>query len=217
LSELLQPLGPLQPHNVELEMVSVPSTMLPLGTAVPDFVLINTVDDHPVSPRDFAGRNALLVMFICNHCPFVKHVKDELGRLAAEYEPRGLAVIAINSNDLEAYPQDGPDRMRELALEEGWRFPFLFDETQDVAKAFRAACTPDFFLFDHRQRLAYRGQLDDSRPSNGIPVTGRDLRAAIEAVLAGKPVSGEQRPSIGCNIKWRAGAPPEYFAPAARK
>ena len=198
-------------------MVAVPSTMLPLGTRIPDFVLTNAVDDKPVSPRDYAGRNALLVMFICNHCPFVKHVKDELGRLAAEYEPRGLAIIAINSNDVEAYPQDGPGRMKELALEENWRFPYVLDDTQEVAKAFRAACTPDFFLFDHRQRLAYRGQLDDSRPSNGVPVSGRDLRAAIDAVVAGRPVPAEQRASIGCNIKWRAGNQPEYFSAPARK
>ena len=198
-------------------MVSVPSTMLPLGTSVPDFVLTNAVDGQPVTPRDYAGRNALLVMFICNHCPFVKHVKEELGRIEADYDARGLAIVAINANDLAAYPQDGPDSMRDLALEEGWRFPYLFDDTQSVAKAFRAACTPDFFLFDDRQRLVYRGQLDDSRPSNGVPVTGRDLRSAIEAVLAGKPVSPEQKPSIGCNIKWRAGNQPEYFAPAMRK
>jgi thiol-disulfide isomerase/thioredoxin len=191
--------------------------MLPIGTRIPDFVLTNTVDGKPVSPRDYAGRNALLVMFICNHCPFVKHVKEELGRLAAEYEPRGLAVIAINSNDVAAYPQDGPDRMRELALEENWRFPYVLDDTQEVAKAFRAACTPDFFLFDHRQRLAYRGQLDDSRPSNGIPVTGRDLRAAIDEVVTNRPVRAEQRPSIGCNIKWRANNQPEYFSPPPRK
>ena len=198
-------------------MVSVPSTMLPLGTSVPDFVLTNAVDGQPVTPRDYAGRNALLVMFICNHCPFVKHVKEELGRIEADYDARGLAIVAINANDLAAYPQDGPDSMRDLALEEGWRFPYLFDDTQSVAKTFRAACTPDFFLFDDRQRLVYRGQLDDSRPSNGVPVTGRDLRSGIEAVLAGKSVSPEQKPSIGCNIKWRAGNQPEYFAPAMRK
>jgi thiol-disulfide isomerase/thioredoxin len=198
-------------------VVAVPSTMLPLGTRIPDFVLTNAVDDKPVSPRDYAGRNAMLVMFICNHCPFVKHVKDELGRLAAEYEPRGLAIIAINSNDVEAYPQDRPDRMKDLALEENWRFPYVLDDTQEVAKAFRAACTPDFFLFDHQQRLAYRGQLDDSRPSNGMPVSGRDLRAAIDAVLSGRPAAGEQKPSIGCNIKWRAGNQPEYFSAPARK
>jgi thiol-disulfide isomerase/thioredoxin len=156
-------------------------------------------------------------MFICNHCPFVQHVIDELGRIAADYDPRGLAIIAINSNDLAAYPQDGPDKMRELALEEGWHFPFLFDDTQKVAKAFRAACTPDFYLFDDEQRLVYRGQLDDSRPSNRIPVTGRHLRAAIEAMLEGEPVPGEQRPSVGCNIKWRVANQPEYFAAVAKK
>jgi peroxiredoxin len=198
-------------------MVAVPSTMLPLGTKVPDFVLTNAVDGKLIGPRDYAGRNALLVMFICNHCPFVKHVKDELGRIAADFESPGLAVLAINANDLAGYPQDGPDKMRELALEEGWHFPFLFDETQEVAKTFRAACTPDFFVFDHKQRLAYRGQLDDSRPSNGVPVTGSDLRSAIEAILAGTPVAEEQKPSVGCNIKWRAGNQPEYFTPVAKK
>lgn len=197
-------------------MVAVPSTMLPLGTPVPDFVLTNSVDDKPVSPRDYLGRNALLVMFICNHCPFVKHVKDEIGRIAAEYDPRGVAIMAINSNDVAAYPQDGPERMRELALEEGWHFPYVFDDSQDVARAFRAACTPDFYLFDERQRLVYRGQLDDSRPSSDVPVTGRDLRDALEALLAGRPVTGQQKPSIGCNIKWRAENRPEYFRPPAK-
>ncbi len=197
-------------------MVSVPSTMLPLGTTIPDFVLTNAVDGKPVTPRDYAGRNALLVMFICNHCPYVKHVMDEIGRVAVDYDPRGLATIAINANDVAGYPEDGPDRMRELALEKHWHFPFVLDETQEIAKAFRAACTPDFFLFDHKQRLAYRGQLDDSRPSKDTPVTGKDLRAAIEAVLSGKKPSDEQVPSIGCNIKWRAGNQPEYFAPAKR-
>jgi len=151
------------------------------------------------------------VMFICNHCPFVKHVKTELGRVAADHQGRGLAVVAINSNDLNAHPEDGPDHMKTLAREEGWTFPFLFDAAQEVAKAFRAACTPDFYLFDGAGKLAYRGQLDDSRPGNGIPVTGADLRAAIGAALARRPVSAEQKPSVGCNIKWTPGREPDYF------
>jgi peroxiredoxin len=191
-------------------MVLTPSTMLPLGTPAPDFTLTNAVDGRPVSPADFEDRPGLLVMFICNHCPYVQHVRGELGRLAADYMPRGLAVVAINSNDVEAHPEDGPERMKSLALAEGWSFPFLFDETQEAARAYRAACTPDFFLFDADRRLVYRGQLDDSRPGNSIPVTGRDLRAAIEAVLAGEPVSEQQEPSVGCNIKWRPGSEPPY-------
>ncbi len=194
-------------------MVAVPSTMLPLGTAVPAFALPDAVSGTRVSAADFRDAKALLVMFICNHCPFVKHVKTELGRVAADYQGKGLAVVAINANDLDAQPDDGPDHMQALAREEGWTFPFLFDETQDVARAFRAACTPDFYLFDGGGRLAYRGQLDDSRPGNGIPVTGADLRAAVAAVLARKPVPAQQKASIGCNIKWSPGREPGYFKP----
>lgn len=194
-------------------MVAVPSTMLPLGTPVPDFALSDAVSGNRVSAADFDDARALLVMFICNHCPFVKHVKTELGRVAVDYQGKGLAVVAINANDLGAQPDDGPDHMKALAREEGWAFPFLFDETQEVAKAFRAACTPDFYLFDGTGKLAYRGQLDDSRPGNGIPVTGADLRAAIAAVLARQPVAAEQKPSIGCNIKWTPGREPGYFKP----
>jgi len=194
-------------------MVAVPSTMLPLGTPVPDFALSDAVSGNRVSAADFDDARALLVMFICNHCPFVKHVKTELGRVAADYQGKGLAVVAINANDLGAQPDDGPDHMKALAREEGWAFPFLFDETQEVAKAFRAACTPDFYLFDGTGKLAYRGQLDDSRPGNGIPVTGADLRAAIAAVLARQPVPAEQKASIGCNIKWTPGREPGYFTP----
>jgi thiol-disulfide isomerase/thioredoxin len=194
-------------------MVAVPSTMLPLGTPVPDFALPDAVSWKRVSAADFRDAKALLVMFICNHCPFVKHVKTELGRVAADYQGKGLAVVAINSNDLDAQPDDGPDHMKALAREEGWTFPFLFDEAQEVAKVFRAACTPDFYLFDGAGKLAYRGQLDDSRPGNGIPVTGTDLRAAIRAVLAQRPVPAEQKPSIGCNIKWTPGREPGYFKP----
>ncbi len=192
-------------------MAETPSTMLPLGTPVPAFQLEDAVTGRKVTESDGAGREALLVMFICNHCPFVKHVLQEIGRIASDFEPRGVAVVAINSNDVRNYPQDGPERMRELALREDWSFPFLLDESQEVAKAFRAACTPDFFLFDGGGELVYRGQLDDSRPGNGLPVTGRDLRAALDAVLAGQPVPEPQLPSVGCNIKWRRGNAPDYY------
>jgi peroxiredoxin len=191
-------------------MALTPSSMLEVGTPAPHFVLTNTVDGRPVSVESFDDRPALLVMFICNHCPYVQHVMGELGRLAADYMPRGLAVAAINSNSLETHPQDGPQHMKKLAVNQGWEFPFLFDATQEVAKVYRAACTPDFFLFDADRKLAYRGQLDDSRPGNSIPVTGRDLRTAIDAVLAGTPVNEEQKPSLGCNIKWRPGNEPDY-------
>jgi len=186
--------------------------MLPLGTTLPPFTLPDAVTGRDVSSDDYADAAALLVMFICNHCPYVQHVLKELGRVARDYADDGLAVVAVNANDLEAYPQDGPAEMKRLAETEGWRFPFLMDETQAVAKAYRAACTPDFFLFDRGRRLVYRGQLDGSRPSNDVPVTGGDLRAAIEATLAATPVAEEQIPSIGCNIKWTQGNEPDYFA-----
>ena len=192
-------------------MTLTPSTMLALGTQAPAFTLTDAVDGHAISLADFAGKPALLVMFICNHCPYVKHVQSELGRVAADFAPRGLAVVAINSNGLEEYPEDGPQHMKELALSEGWDFPFLFDETQEIAKKYMAACTPDFFLFDGDQTLVYRGQLDDSRPSTDIPVTGRDLRAAIDSILAGEPVPEEQKPSMGCSIKWQPGNEPNYY------
>ena len=188
------------------------STMLPLGTTAPDFSLPDP-DGKLVSRDDFADAPALLVVFMCNHCPFVKHVKKELAALGRDYLPKGLAMAGINSNDIGAYPEDSPEKMREDAASQGYAFAYLFDEDQSVAKAYKAACTPDFFLFDGARRLAYRGQLDDSRPSNGLPVTGRDLRAAIDDVLAGRPVNPEQKPSIGCNIKWRPGNEPEYFSP----
>jgi peroxiredoxin len=182
--------------------------MLPLGTPAPDFALPDT-DGRTVQLADFHDAHALLVMFICNHCPYVKHVQQELVRIGRDYGPRGVGIVAISSNDVAGYPQDGPGPMREEKARAGYPFPYLYDESQDVAKAYRAACTPDFFLFDRQQRLAYRGQLDDSRPKNAAPVTGRDLRAALEAVLAGRPVTDDQRPSIGCNIKWKVA--PEYF------
>ncbi len=191
-------------------MARTPSNMLPLGTKAPEFALRNAVDGSAVTLKDFEGSEALLVMFICNHCPFVIHVRDELARLASDYLPRGLAIVAINSNSSVTHPQDGPEHMKELALSQGWEFPFLFDETQSVAQTYKAACTPDFFLLDADRRLVYRGQLDDSRPGNDVPVTGKDLRAAIDAVLAGRPVSEEQKPSIGCNIKWTPGNEPDY-------
>jgi thiol-disulfide isomerase/thioredoxin len=184
--------------------------MLELGTEAPLFELENAVDGRRVSLRDFEGDPALLVMFICNHCPYVQHVRPELGRLAVDYRPKGLAVVAINSNSEATHPQDGPEAMKQLALAEGWDFPFLYDETQAIAKRYRAACTPDFFLFDADRKLVYRGQLDDSRPGNGIPVTGVDLRGAIDAVLAGRPVAADQKPSLGCNIKWAPGNEPDY-------
>jgi thiol-disulfide isomerase/thioredoxin len=192
-------------------MVATPSTMLELGTHAPAFALENAVDGRIVSLRNFEDARALLVMFICNHCPYVKHVLPELGRLDKDYTPNGLAIVAINSNDVAHYPEDSPANMKKLAKAQRWSFPFLFDETQEVAKAYRAACTPDFYLFDKERMLAYRGQLDDTRPSSGKPPTGRDLRAAIDAVLAGKPASEQQVPSIGCNIKWKKGNEPDYF------
>jgi peroxiredoxin len=191
-------------------MARTPSTMLPLGTKAPDFSLIN-VDGTTVSLSDFAGAPALLVMFICNHCPFVKHVADQLAQLAREYTERGVAIVAINSNDVANHPADSPEQMVAEAEERGYVFPYLYDETQEVAKAYRAACTPDFFLFDANQELVYRGQLDSSRPDSGIPVTGEDLRAALDAVLARKKPSAEQRASLGCNIKWASGNEPDYF------
>jgi peroxiredoxin len=185
--------------------------MLDLGTHAPDFVLEDVVSGRVVRRDDFANAPALLVMFVCNHCPFVKHVRDELAAIGRDYGPRGVAIVAISSNDVEKYPADAPDAMKREAAEAGYTFPYLFDDTQDVAKAYRAACTPDFFLFDASTRLAYRGQLDDSRPGNGKPVTGRDLRAALDTVLAGRSPDAEQVPSIGCNIKWKPGNAPEYF------
>jgi len=193
-------------------MVAVPSVMLTLGTRLPDFALTDTVTGRTVSPVDFADRDALLVMFICNHCPFVKHVLTEIGSVAGEYLSRNVGIVAISSNDVAAYPADAPDEMRNLARSQGWTFPYAFDETQEVARAFQAACTPDFYVFDGSRRLVYRGQLDDSRPSNDVPVTGHDLRAALDAVLGGEQVPAQQKPSIGCNIKWKAGSEPEYFA-----
>jgi peroxiredoxin len=190
-------------------MVKTASTMLPLGTQAPDFSLPN-VDGSVVSRADFAGR-PLCVIFMCNHCPFVVHIRAALSQFAREYQARGMAVVGISSNDVGSHPQDGPLQMRDEAQKAGYSFPYLYDQSQSVAIAYRAACTPDIYLFDADHALVYRGQFDSSRPGNGIPVTGADLRTACDAVLDGKVVSGEQRASIGCNIKWRAGAEPEYF------
>jgi peroxiredoxin len=193
-------------------MVKTASTMLPLGAQAPDFSLPD-VNGETVSLHDFQGQPALLVMFLCNHCPFVKHVAPQLAILAREYQQRGVAVVAVNPNDADAYPDDSPDMMRQEVQQRGYSFPYLYDESQDVAKAYRAACTPDFFLFDAHRELVYRGQLDASRPGMDVPVTGHDLRAALDALLTGQPVPKDQRPSIGCNIKWRPDNEPDYFQP----
>ena len=191
-------------------MARTESTMLDLGTTAPPFTLPD-VDGGTVSLADFSDAPALLVMFICNHCPFVKHVRDELARIGRDYGGRGVAIVAIGSNDAEAYPADSPERMREEKREAGYGFPYLHDESQEVAHAYQAACTPDFYVFDGERRLVYRGQLDDSRPSNDVPVTGSDLRAALDAVLDGREVSAGQKPSLGCNIKWKPGNAPAWF------
>jgi peroxiredoxin len=192
-------------------MAETPSTMAPLGMPAPDFRLPDA-NGKLVSLSDFAKAPAVLVVFMCNHCPFVKHIRGGLAQFGRDYQARGLAMVGINSNDVASYPEDSPARMAEEVKAAGYTFPYLYDETQAVAKAYRAACTPDFFLYDSDRKLVYRGQFDDSRPSNGRPVTGADLRAAVDAVLAGRPVSPEQRASIGCNIKWKPGAAPDYFA-----
>jgi peroxiredoxin len=184
--------------------------MLPLGTKAPPFSLPDT-EGRTVSLADLAGAPALLVMFLCNHCPYVKHVADALARLADEYRQRGVAVVGINSNDVDAHPDDSPAKMADEAKLRGYTFPYLYDATQEVAKQYRAACTPDFFLFDAEQRLVYRGQMDSSRPGSEVPVTGEDLRAALDAVLVGRSPAEPQRPSLGCNIKWKPGNEPDYF------
>jgi peroxiredoxin len=190
-------------------MALTPSTMLPLGTPAPDFRLPDT-DGRLVSLDDFRDAPALLVGFICNHCPYVKHIRHELAGLAEEYQQKGVAVVGINSNDAENYPDDSPEMMVREKADVRYLFPYLYDETQAVARAYQAACTPDFYLFDKDRKLVYRGQLDGSRPGNAIPVTGKDLRAALDATLAGRPVGDNQRPSMGCNIKWKRGNEPSY-------
>jgi len=191
-------------------MPETPSTMLDLGTTLPSFTLPD-FNGRTVSDADFKGSRALLVAFICKHCPFVKHIRAEFARFAKEYEAKGLKIVAIASNDVKEFPEDGPEGMKQEATEAGYSFPYLFDEKQKVAQAFRAACTPDLFLFDGSRRLVYRGQFDGSRPKNDVPVTGADLRAAADAVLAGKSAPTTQRPSMGCNIKWSPGNEPAYF------
>ena len=186
------------------------SRMLPLGTTAPPFSLPDTVSGRTVSLGSFAGSPALLVAFICNHCPFVKHILDGFVAFASEFGPRGLAVAAISSNDVESHPEDSPTEMARIAALKSFAFPYLYDESQQVAKSYQAVCTPDFFLFDRARRLAYRGQFDASGPGNKLPVTGADLRAACEALLSGAPVSREQLPSVGCSIKWKAGQEPDF-------
>lgn len=193
-------------------MVKTASTMLPLGTTAPDFSLPN-IDGSTVSLSDVSGGKALVVMFICNHCPFVKLIAHELARLHKDYQPKGVHFVGISSNDISTHPEDSPELMKQEAAAQGYEFPYLYDESQSVAQAYRAACTPDIFVFDSQNKLAYRGQIDDARPRNGKPVTGADLRAALDAILSGTPIPEPQRPSIGCNIKWVAGKEPDYFNP----
>jgi thiol-disulfide isomerase/thioredoxin len=192
-------------------MARTPSTMLPLETRAPDFSLLDPATGRNVSRTDFEGK-PLLVMFLCNHCPFVKHVAETLAEIGTVFREKGIGVVAISSNDVATHPDDSPEKMVAEARRVGYPFPYLFDETQQVARAFRAACTPDFFLFDRHHRLVYRGQLDDSRPGNGIPVTGHDLVAAAELLIAGATIPAEQKPSLGCNIKWKPGNEPPYYA-----
>ncbi len=184
-------------------MARTPSNMLPLGTQAPDFSLFDTVSDQTLRLEKLKGSHGTVVMFICNHCPFVIHVNPEIAKLAKQYQPKGINFIAISSNDVENYPQDAPHLMKITAQKEGYSFPYLYDETQDIAKKYDAACTPDFYLFNADLNLVYRGQLDDSRPGNGIPLTGADLRNAMDALITGVSINELQKPSIGCNIKWK--------------
>jgi len=185
--------------------------MLALGTPALDFSLPDVTNGETVSLQDFASKKGLLVMFICQHCPYVQHIKEELTRLGRDYASKDIALIGISSNDSVTYPDDSPAELKKFAQRESFAFPLLFDDSQAVAKAYTAACTPDFFLFDKTRKLVYRGQLDDSRPGNGKPLTGKDLRAAIDALLAGQPIPADQKPSVGCNIKWKTGNEPAYF------
>ncbi|MGF1488118.1 MAG: thioredoxin family protein [Prochloraceae cyanobacterium] len=192
-------------------MALTPSTMLDLGTTAPDFKLPDVVSGKTISLDTYSDRQALLVMFICRHCPFVKHVQQELAKIGKDYADRSLAIVAISSNDAANYPDDSPENLKKMARDLDLNFDLCYDETQEVAKAYTAACTPDFFLFDRNRTLVYRGQLDGSRPSNDLPVTGKDLRSALDAVLDENEVNSEQKPSIGCNIKWKPGNEPEYY------
>jgi peroxiredoxin len=191
-------------------MALTPSTMVPLGTAAPEFSLPDP-SGTIVSLNDFQGSKAYLIAFICNHCPYVKHVRKELAAIGRDYQAKGATVIAINSNDVANYPDDSPAKMKEEVQIAGYTFPYLYDETQDVAKAYKAACTPDFYVYDGDKKLVYRGQMDDSRPGSNAPVTAEDLRAALDAVLSGTAASIEQKPSVGCNIKWKPGSEPAYY------
>ena len=184
-------------------MALTPSTMLALGTKAPDFSLPEVVSGKTISLKSFSGKEALLVMFICRHCPYVEHVQDELARLGRDYAGKNVGIVAISSNDAVNYPEDAPKNLKEMAKRLGFVFPYCYDESQEVARAYEAACTPDFFLFGKDRALIYRGQLDESRPGNNKPLNGKDLRAALDAVLAGRPVSTDQKPSVGCNIKWK--------------
>ena len=197
-------------QNTQKIMVLTASTMLPLGTKAPEFHLPEVVNGKIISLENFADKKALLIMFICRHCPFVKHIQQELAKLDQDYSNSDLGIIAISANDAKNYPNDAPESLKEMSIELGFDFTFCYDETQATAKAYTAACTPDFFLFDSDRKLVYRGQLDDSRTSNNQPVTGKDLRAAITAVLNNQPVISEQKPSIGSNIKWKSGNDPSY-------
>ena len=192
-------------------MAVTPSTMLALGTTAPAFRLPDVVSGEEISLEAFAAKRALLVMFICRHCPYVKHVQDELARLGKDYADKSVGIVAIASNDVENYPADAPESLKAMAQALDFDFPYLYDEAQEVAKAYTAACTPDFFVFDENRKLVYRGQLDSSRPGNGVPVNGDDLRGALDAVLSDDPVSPDQKPSVGCNIKWKLGNEPDYF------
>ncbi len=193
--------------------MSVPSTMLPLGTPAPSFNLPDVTTGQKVSLSDASKKELLLVIFLCQHCPYVKHIQDELARLGKEYSSKNVGILAISSNDVKNYPEDSPEHLKKMAAECGFNFPVLYDETQEVAKAYRAACTPEFYLFDSKRALVYRGQLDDSRPKNTLPITGKDLRNALDSALAHQPIEGEQKPGIGCNIKWKPGQAPDYFDP----
>jgi len=198
-------------------MAATASTMLELGTKAPEFTLPDVVSGKAVSLASFQGNKALLVMFICHHCPFVKHIKSELIQIGRDYAGKEVGIVAVSSNDPSVSADDSPEGLQRMATEWGFTFPVCYDETQAVAKSYAAACTPDFYLFDQDRKLVYRGQLDDSRPSNEKPVTGADLRSAIDSLLSGRPVNPDQRPSLGCNIKWKAGNEPAYYAPALKR